>query len=320
MRAGRLLKLLMMLQTHAKVTAGELANACETSVRTIYRDIDALSDMGVPVYSERGMEGGYRLLDGYRTRLNGLSAKEAEALFLAGLPGPAKDMGLQSTLADAQLKLQTALPEKLRPGADRLQSRFLLDAPNWFSDEEKSDCLPDLMEAILSQHRLQVRYQSWKGERERMLEPLGIVLKGGVWYLVARVDDSFRTYRVSRIQSLTVLDERFDRPASFQLAEYWQASLRQLEEKQFPVEAEVRLTKLGMKILSFVCAPYALSHAVIDPPDNDGWTRVRLPIARIPYGCSDLLRFGAELEVLGPPEVREAMATLIERMALSYQD
>ena len=319
MRAGRLLKLLMTLQTRDKVTARELADACETSVRTVYRDIDALSEMGVPVYSERGSDGGYRLLDGYRTRLNGVSAREAEALFLAGIPGPAREMGLYPTLADAQLKLQAALPERLRQGADRLQSRFLLDAPNWFADEEKADCLPNLMHAVLEQYRIEMVYQSWKGNRERCVEPLGVVLKGGAWYMVAQRDAVPRTYKVSRIRSMAVLEEHFERPDAFQLADYWLESQRELEEKQYPILAEIRLSELGMKILPHACTPHALEKTTIESPDEDGWCRVQLPIVHLPAGCYELLRLGAEVDVLGPPELREQMARMIERMARHYR-
>ncbi len=319
MRASRLLKLLMTLQSHEKVTARELAEACETSVRTVYRDIDALSEMGVPVYSERGVEGGYRLLHGYRTRLNGLSAKEAETLFLAGLSGPAQKMGLQSTLADAQLKLMTALPESMRHEADRLQSRFLLDAPNWFADDEKADHLPELMTAVLEQRRVDMVYRSWKGIRERRAEPLGVVLKGGQWYLVATVEGDARTYRVSRVESLVLTDEHFDRPADFRLSEFWQASLRRMESLQYPLLAEVRLTPLGVQIMEFICAPYVIAHATIEPLGEDGRHVAHLPVGNPPHGVSDLLRFGAELEVIGPPEVRLAMQGVTTQLAERYR-
>lgn len=318
MRAGRLLKLLMTLQTRDKVTAPELADVCETTVRTVYRDIEALSEMGVPVYSERGTHGGYRLLDGYRTRLNGVSAREAEALFLAGLPGPAKDLGLYPTLADAQLKLQAALPERLRQGADRLQSRFLLDAPNWFDEEEKTEDLPALMSAVLDQRRVRMTYQSWRGVGERQVDPLGIVLKAGAWYLVARRDSVIRTYKVSRIRSLTILEAGFERPADFHLAHHWQQSQRALEESQYPLVAEIRLSEVGMTILSHLCTAQALEKATIEQPDREGWCRVQLPIMRPPAGCHELLRFGAEVEVLGPPELRAEMADIVGRMARSY--
>lgn len=318
MRAGRLLKLLMTLQTHDKVTATELAQVCETSVRTVYRDIDALSEMGVPVYSEQGVQGGYRLLNGYRTRLNGLSAQEAETLFLAGLSGPAQKMGLQATLADAQLKLMTALPENMRQEADRLQSRFLLDAPNWFSDDEKAEHLPQLMTAVLEQRLVGMAYQSWKGVRQREAQPLGVVLKGGQWYLVARVEGDIRTYRVSRVESLELKSEGFDRPANFNLAEFWQASLRRMERLQFPVMAEVRLSKVGVRVMEFLCSSYVIDHTTLEPADETGWHRASMPVGKPPHGCSELLPFGAEIEVMGPPELRLAMENLIAQLADRY--
>lgn len=319
MRASRLLKLLMTLQTHSKVTARELADACETSIRTVYRDIDALSEMGVPVYSEQGVHGGYRLLHGYRTRLNGLSAKEAETLFMAGLAGPAEKMGLQSTLADAQLKLMTALPEDMRLEADRLQSRFLLDAPNWFSDDEPAEHLPTLMTAVLEQRLVEMTYQSWRGARRRLAQPLGVVLKGGQWYLVAKVEADIRTYRVSRIEALELQEEAFERPADFILAEFWQASLRRMEALQYPIMAEVRLTELGVKIMEFVCSSYVINNAIIEPVDENGWHPARFPVGHASHGCPELLRFGAELEVLGPPELRQAMEDLVVQLARRYR-
>ncbi|WP_421847374.1 helix-turn-helix transcriptional regulator [Marinomonas sp.] len=318
MRAGRILKVLMMLQTYDKVTAGALADACETSIRTVYRDIDTLSAIGVPVYSEQGVQGGYRLLQGYRTRLNGLSAKEAETLFLTGLSGPAQKMGLQATLADAQLKLKAALPENMRLEADRLQSRFLLDAPNWFSDDEKVTYLPDLMTAVLEQQCIVMQYQSWKGQIKRQTQPLGIVLKGGQWYLLAKVDNDVRTYRVSRIESLTLLDETFERPKDFNLAAFWQDSLRRMETIQFPIIAEVRLTPLGVKIMQHVCSSYALNQAKIEPIDDSGWHRAKFPVGESSYGCTELLRFGAELEVIGPPQLRAEMEKLVSSLAMLY--
>lgn len=319
MRAGRLLKLLMTLQIQDKVTARELADACETSVRTIYRDIDALGEMGVPVYSEQGVQGGYRLLDGYRTRLNGLSAKEAETLFLAGLSGPAQKMGLESTLADAQLKLMTALPERMRQEADRLQSRFLLDAPNWFSEDEPAEYLPLLMTAVLEQQWVDMSYQSWKGVRLRQAQPLGVVLKGGQWYLVAKVESDIRTYRVSRIESLELKEEAFERPSDFNLSEFWQASLRRMESLQYPLMADVRMTALGLKIMEFLSGSYVLSQVTIEPADDKGWHWVRMPVGNPPHGCSDLLRFGAEMEVIGPPELRLAMEEQVLKLAQRYQ-
>src|ERR1700712_5183985 len=157
MRASRLLSILMTLQARGRVTAQSLADECAVSLRTIYRDIDALGAAGVPIQSERGAEGGYRLLDGYRTRLNGLSAREAEALFLTGLSGPAADLGLGAAMAAAQLKLLVALPADLRAGAERMRARFHLDAPAWFGEAEQPPNLQLVAGAVWEQQRIQMR-------------------------------------------------------------------------------------------------------------------------------------------------------------------
>src|SRR5260221_11669649 len=160
MRASRLLSSLTTLQARGLTTAEALAEECGVSLRTIYRDIDALSAAGIPVLSERGAEGGYRLLDGYRTQLNGLSEKEAEALFLTGLSGPAADLGLGAVMAAAQNKLLSAMPAQLRAGAEQMRARFHLDAPAWFAQAERPRHLPLVADAVWMQRLIRIRYQS----------------------------------------------------------------------------------------------------------------------------------------------------------------
>src|SRR5262245_11112504 len=222
MRASRLLTILLILQARGRTTAQELANELEVSVRTVYRDVESLGAAGVPVYSERGPAGGYQLLDGYRTRLTGLTSAEAESLFLAGMPGPAAELGLGTVLAAAQLKLLAALPPELRSRAARIRERFYLDAPGWFHEADQTPYLAAVADAVWHQRALRVRYRRWGGEVERTLEPLGLVLKAGAWYVVARVDEQPRAYRVARILDLVVLDRRFERPGDFDLAAFWQ--------------------------------------------------------------------------------------------------
>jgi len=168
MRASRLLTILMTLQVRGLVTARALADECEVTLRTIYRDIDALSAAGVPVYSERGPHGGYRLLDGYKTRVNGLSSQEAETLFLSGLPGPAAELGLGAALATAQLKLLNAIPGELRGDAERLRSRFHLDAPGWFKSSDQVPDLPVIAQAVWTQKRLASAIAVGPGRRPTM--------------------------------------------------------------------------------------------------------------------------------------------------------
>src|SRR3954454_22221113 len=223
-RAGRLVSILLLLQTRGHMTAEQLARELEVSVRTIYRDVDALSIAGVPIYADRGPLGGIRLVDGYRTRLTGLTTQEAETLFLSGLPGPAAELGLGTVVTAARLKVLAALPTELRARASRLVERFHLDAAGWFQASEPVPHLSTLAEAVWETQRVRIDYE--RGDRlvERTMEPLGLVLKAGVWYVVASTDGQIRTYRISRVAGATALEERFERPASFDLASTWAES------------------------------------------------------------------------------------------------
>ncbi|WP_027761124.1 WYL domain-containing protein [Streptomyces sp. AA1529] len=185
MRADRLLSLLLLLQNRGRMTAPELAAELDVSVRTVYRDIEALSGAGVPVHADRGPAGGFRLLAGYRTRLTGLTGSEAGSLFLSGLPGPVRELGLGAVLATAQLKVRAALPAALAEHSRLVQDRFHLDAPAWFRDPDPVPFLPTVARSVWEQRELRVRYRRWRGEARRTLRPLGIVLKGGIWYTVA---------------------------------------------------------------------------------------------------------------------------------------
>src|SRR5215216_1881310 len=250
MRASRLLSILLLLQTRGRMTAQELADELEVSLRTIYRDVDSLSAAGVPLYGDRGPAGGYQLLGGYRTRLTGMSADEADSLFLAGLPGPAAELGLGEVLAAAQLKFLAALPPELRSRAGRIRERFHLDAPAWFHVGERPNCLTEVADAVWDQRLIRVRYERWgHGEVERTLQPLGVVLKAGSWYLVAGVDGQARTYRISRILNLETLDEQFERPVDFDLAGYWSMYQREFQERLFSGKAKIRLSPHGLELL-----------------------------------------------------------------------
>ena len=187
MRASRLLSLLLLLQTRGRMTATELSERLEVSVRTVYRDVEALSAAGIPVYADRGPAGGYRLLEGYRTRLNGLTAEEASSLFLAVLPGPAAELGLGEVAATAELKLLAALPPEPRGLARRMRERFHLDVPGWYHAGEETRFLADAADAVWRQRPLRMTYQRWgPSVVERTVHPHGLVLKAGTWYLVAR--------------------------------------------------------------------------------------------------------------------------------------
>ena len=229
MRASRLVNVLLLLQTRGQMTAAELARELEVSERTIYRDVDALSQSGVPIYAERGPHGGIRLVEGYRTRLTGLTASEAEALFLSGLPGPAAELGLGTVVAAAKLKVLAALPPELRTRASRITERFHVDAPGWFQSPDAVPHLETLASAVWDARRVRLVYQRGEKAVARDIEPLGLVLKGGAWYLVARSAGQFRTYRVSRVVDAEPREDGFERPAGFDLAAHWAESISAYE-------------------------------------------------------------------------------------------
>lgn len=318
MRASRLLSILMTLQARGRVTAQALADECEVSLRTIYRDVDALSASGVPVYSDRGSAGGYRLLEGYRTRLNGLSLEEARSLFFAGLAGPAAALGLGSVMAAAQLKLTAALPVDMRAAAERTRTRFHLDAPGWFHEKELPVYLQDIAVAVWNQRPIEIRYRSWKAETRRRVAPLGLVLKSGAWYLVGLVDNSARTYRIARVRELKVLEDAFERPSDFDLEAYWTQSTERLENKLHQNRATVRLSPTGFKMLEPLTSSFVSALTEIGEADADGYRTVVMPVGSLWQASSQLLRFGVDAEVLGPPELREKMRDAIRILHARY--
>ncbi|MEV0385280.1 YafY family protein [Nonomuraea sp. NPDC050643] len=323
MRASRLVSILLLLQTRGRMTAQELAGRLEVSVRTIYRDVDSLHSAGIPLYGDAGPRGGYQLLDGYRTRLTGLTSDEAESLFLAGLPGPAAELGLGAVVTAAQLKLMAALPVELRDRAGRIQERFHLDAPTWYRDQEPVTYLPAVADAVWNERRIQVRYRRWKApqEVERRLEPYGLVVKAGRWYLVAGVNGEARTYRVSQILDLHPLAEGFTRPAGFDLAAYWQGYLAEFEARLRWGEAVLRLSPRGIQRLADLMTPGMVTAAreSAQPPDEEGWTRVTVPIESIEHALGEFLRLGLDVEVLSPAELRERLGATTRELAERYR-
>ncbi|MFG2622793.1 helix-turn-helix transcriptional regulator [Streptomyces sp. NPDC048507] len=319
MRADRLLSLLLLLQNRGRMTAPELAAALEVSVRTVYRDVEALAASGVPVLADRGPAGGYRLMDGYRTRLTGLTDAEAGSLFLAAVPGPANELGLGAELTTAQLKFRAALPAALADRARRVQDRFHLDAPAWFRDADPVPHLAALARAVWEQHVLRTHYRRWRGEVHRELHPLGLVLKAGIWYVVALGEGSVRTYRVSRFLAVERLPETFERPAGFALAAYWEHSSRRMEAALHHDTARLRVSPRAARLLPVrfgAAGRRALEGA--GPPGPEGWVEVRLSVESPAVAVGDLLGLGGEAEVLGPPELREAVGRTVRALAKRY--
>ncbi|MFG2030732.1 helix-turn-helix transcriptional regulator [Streptomyces sp. NPDC048825] len=313
MKSARLVSILLLLQTRGRLTAAQLAEELEVSVRTIYRDVESLSAAGVPLYGDAGHAGGYQLLDGYRTRLTGLTTEEAEALFLAGVPGPAAELGLGSVLAAAQLKVRAALPHELREHADRISGRFHLDAPGWYAEDDEAPYLPAVADAVWNSRVLHVLYRRWREptDVERRLEPYGLVLKAGRWYVVAGPGP--RTYRVDQILELAASDEEFIRPEDFDLAAYWAAYQRDFHDRLHRDEAVVRLAP-GVRLTGLA----ARAVEVTGRTDENGWTRATLPIESVDRAHDEFLRLGADIEVLEPAELRERIARTVAALARTY--
>jgi len=319
MRARRLLSILMMLQTRGRVTAEALAEAFEVSVRTIYRDIDQLSAADVPVYADRGPGGGFQLLDGYRTRLTGLSPAEAETLFLAGLPGPAAELGLADVLMTAQLKLTAALPERARASAQKVAARFHLDSVDWFRSVEAARLLPAIAKAVWSETCVDIRYKRGTGAVARRLDPLALVLKAGIWYLVARIGEQTRTFRVGNILEFATTEQRFERPRDFDLVRFWTTSTRAYEIGIYRATAVLRLSPQGLsKLDTLSAAVQQAARESTGPPEDDGWVRVTIPIESINQAAVNLLRFGIDAEVLKPVALRRRLAKAAREIVRLY--
>ena len=308
MRASRLVNLLLLLQARGGMTGSQLAQELEVSVRTVYRDVEALSEAGVPIYAERGPHGGVRLVDGYRTRLTGLNEDEAQALFLSGLPGPAAELGLGTVVAAARLKVLAALPPELRARASRLTQRFHLDAPGWFRPAEPVPHLETLAAAVWEERRVTVAYRRPDRIVDRTLDPLGIVLKAGIWYLVATTDGQVRSYRVSRVEGVTVTEERFQRPPHFDLVAFWDEAIAAYQESLPQIEAILRVRSSAIDWLATSIGDPAWATATRQPdPAGEDWVRVMLRVETIESALADLLRLGPRVEVLEPQTLRQAV-------------
>jgi predicted DNA-binding transcriptional regulator YafY len=321
MRASRLLAILMHLQECGRASAQALAEKTSVSVRTIYRDVDHLSAAGVPVWAETGRQGGICLRAGWRTQLTGLTTVEARALLLAGLPGPAADLGLGPAVVAAQPKLLAALPPEAQAEARRVGQRFHLDPVDWFRDSAAPEHLQAVARAVWASQRIAMRYESWKQTSDRVVEPLGLVLKAGHWYLAARVPgrDEALAFKLAAVLSLRVLDEPFTPPPGFELASWWRRSTARFEAGVYTATARLRVTEEGYaRLCRFSPAVAAAAQDSVAPCEPEGWAEVQVPIESVPHAAREMLRLGAEAVVLEPAALRRALQATAAEMAAGY--
>lgn len=304
MRADRLLSIMLLLQVHRRMTARELATRLEVSERTIHRDMEALSGTGVPVMAERGAGGGWALPDGYKVNLNGLNQDEVQALFLTTPWRLLDDLGLQQASQAALNKLQAALPAGHQRDAEFVRQRILVDAAGWQRSGENVAHLPALQDAIWQERKVLLAYQRGDGTNsERVVDPLGLVAKGNVWYLVAAADGEPRMYRISRVQGVIPTDQPCERPAGFDLAGFWAASAANFVAglPRYPVTV-----RANPAILPHMRYGGRFSRIErVDPPDESGCVKVAILFEIERDACDYALSYGPDLEVLEPESLRQ---------------
>ncbi|MEW2250824.1 YafY family protein [Streptomyces sp. NPDC006975] len=317
MKSDRLLSILLLLQTRGRVPAHELAERLEVSVRTIYRDIEALSAAGVPVYADRGRHGGIRLLAGFRTDVTGLTADESRALFILAAQGAHAALGLDAALGSALRKVMAALPAPHRPAAEVTSRRILVDATRWRGGPRQAADLDVLQDAVFADRRLRLRYRHSGASEPRTytVDPYGLVSKAGVWYLVADRRGTPRLFRADRVRSATLLDDPVRRRPGVELADVWEVLRRQVEERPGGLEVVVRVRRDRLDMFLRLTAS-----ALVALPDDDG--RGDWVTARLSYGVvaetRQLLAFSDRVEVLSPPEAREELARAARSVAALY--
>jgi predicted DNA-binding transcriptional regulator YafY len=303
MRADRLLSILLLLQVHRRVTARDLAKRLEVSERTVLRDMDALSGIGVPVIAERGAGGGWSLVEGYQTKLTGLSAAEIQSLFLARPPRLMADLGLKHESDAAMIKLQASLPEVSRQHADFARERILVDSRGWRDPAESVACLPMLLEALWQERQVRFVYHKVLGEPgERIAHPLGLVAKGSTWYLIARAEplqDDPHTYRVSRIREAAILEQPAHRLAGFDLPTYWEHSATEFREKLPRYYATFLASRGVMRWVRY------RGWRLEEEADAGEAVRIRLRFDAEEEAVQFALSFGGQVEAIDPPELRD---------------
>jgi predicted DNA-binding transcriptional regulator YafY len=319
MRADRLVAIVLLLQGRGGLSAPELARELEVSVRTIYRDVDALSAAGVPVYATRGPNGGVRLLDGYRTDLTGLSPGEAETLFLMGIPGPLDELGLGSSLDAVQRKVLAALPAAGRITAERVRRRILVDATGWDRAPRAMPWLPTIADAVWAGRRLALEYTRSDNRHVRhTVDPRGLVLKSGQWYLIGWVGRFDVTFRVSRVRFAEVLDQPSTGHEDFDLEAYWAEFLVDFESRRGSVAVHIRVAPDAIDDLPRHLGEDVRSKTLESRSDPSGWLGLDLTFESLDDARAQLLGLGAGIVVEEPAELRQELARVAAQVVALY--
>lgn len=333
MRASRLVSIILALQNQGKMTARQLSEQLEVSERTILRDMEELSASGVPVYAERGKEGGWLLVEGYRTTLTGILADELAALLVASRPELLSDLGRGQQLEAALQKLLAAATEAARSGAEAVRRKLHIDGAGWQPNRQRSEpavCLAAVQEAVWQERELRIDYMREGAEKIRIVQPLGLVAKRGIWYLVAdTAEDGMRTFRISRLLRAEALPGTFAMPEGFDLAAYWESSLERFREQlpRYPAKLKVRADVMKrleaqrfVAVLSSQAACVEASEACDGKVNGEAceWLLAEVEFDTAESACEIVLGFGARVEVLEPPELRKLVRDEIRHASMVY--
>jgi predicted DNA-binding transcriptional regulator YafY len=309
-RADRLLSIVLLLQANHQMTSRDLATRLEVSERTIHRDMEALSGVGIPVTAARGSGGGWSLLGDYRTNLTGLNEAEIQSLFLTKSTKLLADLHLEKAADGALLKLLASLPSTFRQGAERVRQRIYIDVSGWSRREESVPFLPVLQEALWTERKLTIRYE--RGENceavERLISPYGLVAKGSVWYLVGAVEGNVRTYRVSRILFAKVLDSVAPVPVEFNLAAYWEQSAASFKASAPNYLASFWVSPSVLLRLNFAGRFARVNET--NETDERGWKKVFIGFDVDEMACEYAVSFGPNIEVIEPMTLREKVVAM----------
>jgi predicted DNA-binding transcriptional regulator YafY len=299
MRADRLISILLLLQVHGRLAARELAERLEVSERTVLRDMDALATAGVPVVADRGAAGGWRLIDGYRTTLTGLTPAEIQTLFFAQPRQILEGAGLGEAADAAWLKLRAALPAASQQQAERARRSILID-PRGSRESQSVASLPVLLDALWRGRGVRFIYESAQGEAgERIVDPLGLVARGSTWYLVASKEGQLRTYRLSRMHDATLDERECLRSHDFDLAAYWETSTAQFRENLPRYHVTCLVAPSVMRWVRY------RGWRLEEERDEGDYVRIRLRFDAEEEGLQFALAFGGDVEVIEPPELRD---------------
>jgi predicted DNA-binding transcriptional regulator YafY len=313
MRADRLLSIMLILQAQGKTTTFALAETLEVSRRTILRDVEALSIAGVPIHADAGHGGGVYLDEHYRVSLTGLKEAEVRALFVSARHGPLQDVGLGAAAEATLLKLFAALPSLHRQEAERMQQRIHLDPAWWWHKGDTLPHLETLKTAVFDDYRVRVRYERGSGDVvERILDPYSLVAKANVWYLIARREDELRTYRVSRFVEVAMMDEYFERDATFDLAQYWHSHTSAFVANLPTFDFTLRLAAGRLQFLKL----YASGRYTIRETSPDGATSlIDMRLSSLDEARMLVLGLGTDAEIIKPDELREAVLLQAQEIA-----